>query len=397
MSKSKTTPAADIAADTTVNVDAETEDTSKEPASSGTGNLVMAYIDLLVPGVKIPADIYDSDVRRKLARAGTVLDSVQIETIIKLNDRRRTIYVTKRTFKELQRANLNFDFVSRIENENTTGYTKCKDAVSTLLVEFTTTKSASVESTKEVSDEISDRLNNIPHPTVLELINALAPVDEYLERHCVNVGMLNGLMGKWLGLSQEEIDELVLIGLLHDCGKALTPPRVLNAPRGLTEVETEVMKMHPSYSYDLLSEFPEIVRFCAKCHHEKVAGTGYPSAISGEQLPLAARITAISDIYDALISRRAYKTPKTPFVAMAIMSSQKGNELDPGLVDLFFEKMSQQLVGKPVTMSDGRVGVVNFVDPKDPEFPIIDLDHLVFKTNSDLYCKEMFTDDEDDE
>ena len=383
--------------DSTIDTSPDVPDSAEEIVGqpfAGSGNLVAAYVDLLVPGVQIPADIYDADVRRKLARAGTVLDISRIEAIFKLNDRRRTIYITKRTFIELQKASLKFDVVPRKENEEFTGYTNCKDATSVLLTEFSVTKTAPLETTKEVGGRISERLNNIPPSTVVELINALAPVDEYLERHCVNVGMLNGLMGKWLSLSQDEVDELVLIGLLHDCGKALTPPRVLTAPRRLTDIETEVMKMHPIYTYDLLADFPEKVRFCAKSHHEKVRGGGYPDAMADDDLPLAARITAISDIYDALVSRRAYKAAKTPFVAMAILDSMKWTDLDASLVDLFFHNMAEQVVGKPVTMSDGRVGVVDHVDVNDPEFPVVELDHLVFKTNKNLYCDSMFTDED---
>jgi len=276
------------------------------------------------------------------------------------------------------------------EMEKTCGYDIVKNETFELLGEISQKKFVRQESLRTVSEELSSRLEVTLPSTILSLINALAPVDEYLQRHCVNVSLLNGLFGSWLGMSKREIDNLVLIGLLHDCGKALIPHRVLTAPRKLSIVEFEVIKMHASNSYDLLTEFPEPLRCAARSHHERISGLGYPDGLSYDEIPVEARITAISDIYDAMVSQRAYKTPRSPFNILATLNELRDSELDARLVDVFVSHMPLELLDKPVRLSDGSVGVIRSFDPDDPEYPVVEVNDHVTKTNEDFHCTSMY-------
>ena len=277
--------------------------------------------------------------------------------------------------------------------EETTNYGNIKDETFKLLREISQEKAMPQEALRSISDEISSRFEQISASTILSLINALAPVDEYLQRHCVNVSLLNGLIGTWLGLSKMEVDNLVLIGLLHDCGKALIPHSVLMAPRKLTIVEFEVMKMHASNSFDLLVEFPDPVRHAARSHHERLGGFGYPDRLADDDIPFQSRVTAISDIYDAMVSQRAYKRPMSPFTIMATLDGMKSSELDSELVDTFIAYIPLELIGKHALMSDGSVGVVRSFDRADPEYPMIEINGQIIKTSKELYCTSMYLDD----
>jgi HD-GYP domain-containing protein (c-di-GMP phosphodiesterase class II) len=226
----------------------------------------------------------------------------------------------------------------------------------------------------------------------LELINALAPVDEYLQRHCINVSLLNGLIGKWLELPKDTVEMLILIGLVHDCGKANIPPEILNAPRKLTDAEFEIIKMHPVYGYDMLTEFPNEVRLGARGHHEKYTNKGYPDGLNGDKIPYMAQITAVSDIYDAMVSQRAYKTPRSPFKVLSWVNELRTTELDPSVVDIFIKNMPREMLNKSVMLSDGRVGIVHEIDYDDVEYPYIRLGGKVFKSHKDLYCTQMHLD-----
>jgi len=278
---------------------------------------------------------------------------------------------------------------SLLEIEETSGYGTVKNETFGLLEEISHKKVLHQESLRAVWADLSKRLEVTLPSTILSLINALAPVDEYLQRHCVNVGLLNGLQGTWLGLGKQEIDDLVLIGLLHDFGKMMIPSRVLMAPRKLTTIEFEVIKMHPVNSYDLLSEFPEPLRRAARSHHEKVSGAGYPDGLLNEDIPLGGRITAISDIYDSMVSRRAYKGPISPFRILATLTSMKHTALDAGLVEVFIAHMPLELYDKPVLMSDGTVGLVRSFDPDDPERPMIEVNGRVIQSSEELHCVSM--------
>jgi len=274
--------------------------------------------------------------------------------------------------------------------EETTGYGRAKNEMFELLEDISQKQYVQQESLRSISTELSKRLEVTPPATILSLINALAPVDEYLQRHCVNVSLLNGLIGSWLGMKKRDIDNLVLIGLLHDCGKALIPPKVLMAPRKLTIIEFEVVKMHATNSYELLTDFPEPMRCAARGHHERISGFGYPDKLANEEIPLEARITAISDIYDAMVSRRAYKKPHSPFIIMATLADMRGTELDAELVDVFIANMPLELLGKHVMMSDGTIALVHSFDPEDPEYPMVEINGAIKKSCQELCCMSMY-------
>ena len=350
-------------------------------------------IDLLYEGMVLEEDVYDSDATRLIITHGTTLDADAIRRIRALNSNRSTIFVSGGTYKTLIANRPPIKVTSRSEMEKTTGYAAVKDRTFELLVGIARDKVVQQEALYSISAELSSCLEITSPSIIMSLINALAPVDEYLQRHCTNVSLLNGLISHWLGLPKSEVDKLVLIGLLHDCGKALIPPQVLNAPRKLTVVEFEVVKMHAVYTYKLLTDFPEPLRRSTSLHHERINGTGYPDRLSGDDIPPEARITAVSDIYDAMVSQRAYKEPRSPFSVMAILTELSGRDLDAGLVDVFIRNMPMELIDKPVKLSDGTIGVVRSLDPDDLEHPMIEVNGSVFKSGENLYCTSMHFDD----
>ena len=351
--------------------------------------LLAVSINLLYDGMAVQEDIYDADATHMIIARGAVLDAESIRRIRDLNAGRDAIYVSGDTYKQLVEKLPPIPIPNRREIEESTGYSAAKDETFELLDEIARNKVVKQEALRTVSDELSTRLEVNSPSTILSLINALAPVDEYLQRHCVNVSLLNGLIGRWLGLPKREVDELVLIGLLHDCGKAVTPPKVLNAPRKLTAVEFEVIKMHSVYSYELLTDFLEPVRLAARAHHEKMSGAGYPDRLARDSIPIEGRITAVSDIYDAMVSQRAYKTPRSPFSIMAYLAELRDRDLDGDLVNVFIQNMPVELIDKPVVMIDGTIGVVREFDPNDIEYPIIEVNGIVIKSNEKLYCTSM--------
>ena len=350
-------------------------------------------ISRLYSGLAVKGDILDADCSQLLIKGDAVLDDKMIASIGKLNNDRETVYVSAALHLELVGEGLPCEVVKRDELERSTGYSNVKDKTFELLTEMSKNETIEQETLTTVADELSYRLEVATPSTIATLINALAPVDEYLQRHCVNLGLLNGLLGRWLGLPKEKIDNLVLIGLLHDCGKAHLPAQVLSAPRRLSIAEFEVVKMHPVYTYRLLSEFSENIRLSASSHHERINGTGYPSRLAGADIPFEARITAVSDIYDAVVSQRSYKNPRSPFNVMAMLSGLRGSDLDAELVNVFIENMQQELIGKPVVMSDGTIGVVRSCDPSNIEYPTVEIEGVLVKTSEHLHCTSMHMDD----
>jgi HD-GYP domain-containing protein (c-di-GMP phosphodiesterase class II) len=334
-------------------------------------------------------DVYAHDTSRLLVRAGTKLNDALLQRVKQLNSNRPTVYLSGLPLTPLALPQEEME-KRRKALEGETGYSETAHETVELLTEVTKSKSLEPELLRTVSHGLSRRLDDADPAVILSLVNALAPVDEYLQRHCINTALLNGLMGKWMGLPKEAVSRLALIGLLHDCGKALMPASILKENGKLTIVEYEVIKTHPQHSYELLGEFPEDLRMAARGHHEKINGSGYPDHLTGDSIPVESRITAVSDIYDALVARRAYKDALSPFSAMAILKQARGTELDRRFVDVFVRNMPLDLMGRQVLLSDGRVAYVSEIDAEDIEFPVVSAHGEDIKTNPNLYCVSMF-------
>jgi len=278
----------------------------------------------------------------------------------------------------------------RVQRERDTGYTTNTKETVEMLISISNNKSIERDLLNTAAVGVTQKLTETDPSIILSLVNALAPVDEYLQRHCVNTALLNGLIGKWMGLPKDEVNQLSLIGLLHDCGKTLVPPSILGEQRRLTLAEFEVIKTHPGHTYDLLHDFAEEIRVAARGHHEKMNGIGYPDKLVGDAIPIEARITAIADIFDALVAQRAYKDARSPFSAMALIKKLSGTELDARIVEVFLKNMPSELIGKQVLLSDGQVAIIKEIDYDDIEFPFVGLYGKETKTNPGWFCKAMY-------
>ncbi len=161
--------------------------------------------------------------------------------------------------------------------------------------------------------------------------------DKETEGHTQRVEKITVRMAKTLGIAGEELVHLRRGALLHDIGKMGIPDNILLKPGPLTEEEWVIMRKHPVYAFELLSPiaFLKPALDIPYCHHEKWDGSGYPRGLKGEQIPLAARIFAIVDVWDALCSDRPYRQAWPESKAMEHIRSQSGTHFDPNMVELF--------------------------------------------------------------
>ena len=154
----------------------------------------------------------------------------------------------------------------------------------------------------------------------------------YLER----MAHVAGLIAEGLGMSEEEVRLIELAAPLHDIGKIAIPDAVLMKPGPLTEDETAIMRRHPQIGHELLSgsqnRFIQVGALIALRHHERFDGSGYPDGLSGQQIPVEARIVAVADVFDALISPRPYKAPWSFDNALDFLQEQSGKLFDPQCV-----------------------------------------------------------------
>jgi hypothetical protein len=151
-----------------------------------------------------------------------------------------------------------------------------------------------------------------------------------------------------IGMSEREADEIAYASMVHDVGKANVPDAILKKPSQLSPDEWRTMQEHTRWGDDLLNESSdfETARQVARWHHEHWDGTGYPDGLKGDEIPIAARIVAVADVYDALISKRPYKSAWPAERAAAELKRLAGSHLDPGLVAAFLEMWDAGVIGR---------------------------------------------------
>jgi putative nucleotidyltransferase with HDIG domain len=174
-------------------------------------------------------------------------------------------------------------------------------------------------------------------------IAALARLGRLLERrdthtygHSRRVARYAQTIARGMRLAPEEVERIRLAAVVHDIGKIHTPRKILDKPGRLTDAEYDVIKRHPGQGADMLAHIgePEIVAM-VRHHHERLDGNGYPAGLSGDAIPLGARIIAVADTFDALTSTRAYRPAATHRKALGILAAEAGTQLDGDAVAAF--------------------------------------------------------------
>lgn len=271
--------------------------------------------------------------------------------------------------------------------EDKLGYTSLKKSVDQILMETRTASEVNNSLAESVTEDVVTKLFEVEAARMFQCLEAARTMDEDLQRHSLNVAFMNGMMGQWMKLPEGDTKLLVCAGLLHDIGKIKIPRDILHAPRKLTGEEFEKVKLHPVYSDELLGvDIDRRIRQAVRHHHEKLDGSGYPDGIRGDRISLYARITAISDVYDAMISKRSYKESIVVFDILERFFRLEFGGLDNRLVYFFVKNMIQYYKGERVIMSDGNEGVVEYIPPNDISHPIVSVMHKLRQTDDDWRC-----------
>lgn len=191
----------------------------------------------------------------------------------------------------------------------------------------------------------SAMLNMELEATQQEIIHILGEVSEYRSEetgdHIQRVAEISGILARYFGLPDKEVERIRLAAPMHDLGKVGIPDAILNKPGRFTEEEYTVMKKHSEIGYNMLcGSKRKLLRFAAsiaRSHHERWDGHGYPDGIAGEDIPLAGRICSVADVLDALSSPRCYKQPWPEDKVKAEFLKQRGSQFQPELVDVLME------------------------------------------------------------
>ncbi|MBO4637699.1 MAG: response regulator [Clostridiales bacterium] len=194
--------------------------------------------------------------------------------------------------------------------------------------------------------EIKNRENRQLFVHVVECLAAAIDTKDYHTRgHSSRVAEYAREIAKRAGYSEYKQEEIYMMGLLHDVGKIGVPITVINKPASLTDDEFAIIKKHPGMGAQILDNIKEDpnLAMAAKFHHERFDGTGYPTGISGYEIPEEARIIAVADAYDAMSSDRAYRRMLTQEQILSELGNGKGKQFDPKFADIMISIVKEDL------------------------------------------------------
>ena len=184
----------------------------------------------------------------------------------------------------------------------------------------------------------SQSMRNKTIQVILKTLNEANPRERI---HSENVSKISRKIGAALNLSQEFLQEIEIAGLLHDIGKIIIDNKVLNKSGKLTQAEYEMVKRHPETGYHILKSADAYTSISdyVLAHHERWDGAGYPRGLEGEEIPLAARIIAVADSYEAMVAERTYRASVSHEEAVRELRRCAGSQFDPEIVQVFCEKV----------------------------------------------------------
>lgn len=216
-----------------------------------------------------------------------------------------------------------------------------------LLIESGIKAIAQMKLIKNINDELKityDKLETAYLETIELLRYTVEAKDTYTRGHSDRVSAYSVLIGKNLGLSEEDLKKLKIGGLFHDIGKIGIPDHILLKTTKLDDSEYSEIKNHPSIGAHILSNatiFTDIIPI-VKHHHERFDGNGYPGKLKGEEIPYLARITAIADAFDAMTSKRSYRDSLSLDIVKAEFEKNSGTQFDPDICKVFLDILDNQ-------------------------------------------------------
>jgi putative two-component system response regulator len=198
-----------------------------------------------------------------------------------------------------------------------------------------------IQETNKMLAKAHEKLRGASLETIFRLSRAAEFKDEDTGAHIISMSRISARLAAKMGLSDQTVESILYASPMHDIGKIGIPDRILLKNGPLTDEEWSVMRLHTVYGGKILENsdigFLRLGEVIATTHHEKFDGSGYPKGLAANKIPLAGRIVAVADVFDALMSRRPYKPAFSPEQAIDIIKEGRGRHFDPDVVDVFLD------------------------------------------------------------
>ncbi len=238
-------------------------------------------------------------------------------------------------------------------------FTRTSELLSHVIADIRVGNRLQIDSVEEVIEGMVDSM--IRNPDAMMWVARMRESSNSIYGHGLNVAISLVAFGRHLGYPKESLSHLGMLGLLLDVGKIKLPQTLLEKTSGLTPEEFELMKTHVNLGlaelYKTPHIHPDVLEGIAQ-HHERMNGTGYPAAISGEKISIFGRMAAIADSYSAMTEKRSYADAVSPHEALQMLSNWSGPQFHPDMVEQFIQSIGAFPVGSLVELSSGEVAVI---------------------------------------
>lgn len=224
---------------------------------------------------------------------------------------------------------------------------------------------------KSVSLLIEDIMSNQHLLIQLEDIHSS---DDYLFFHSINVAVFSIMIGITLGYTESKLMDIGLGALMHDIGMVMIDQGILKKPGPLDPKELEQLKEHPEIGFNILRTYREVSTMSAHIayqHHERISGTGYPRQLEGRQIIEFAKVVAVADTFDAVISDRPYRKGYSNAEAVTVLEKLANDYFDPEVVEAMVSNVAVYPVGSILALNTGQLAVVTGVTRSNRERPLI--------------------------
>ncbi|WP_169833023.1 HD-GYP domain-containing protein [Geosporobacter ferrireducens] len=313
--------------------------------------------------------------------AGTLLNK---RTIKKLKEMKTAeVWVYCENDEEPEEGQINTEGPEKVKSKENEAvlpkveiYTQNKKVVENIIADMERGELVSVDTMTRALDILMKQFDS--NKEILQAIDYFRNADNHLYTHCVNVALLCFLMGKWLDMEKSKIQKLICAGLLHDIGKT----RELVGDKK----EPEDEKVHPAIGYKIIkkiAKMDEDVLQGVLMHHEREDGSGYPFGLEHNKIHGFAKIIAIVDTYDLLVTSKIGKEKESPFKVLETFEKESFGLFAPNYLSVFLKNIANYYIGDKVYLNTGEEAEIIFINPQHVSKPLIRIGNRYIDTLQD--------------
>ncbi len=219
----------------------------------------------------------------------------------------------------------------------------------------------------EENRRLYEDLRAIYRDTVRAFAAAIDIKDKYTQGHSERVGKYSEIIAREMGWGEEEVEGIAIAGYLHDVGKLVVERDIINAPYAIDAKESSELNRHPMAGYDILSPIHHPyadIPLMAKYHHERLDGRGYPDGLTGDQIPLGAKIVSLADSFDAMTTDRPYKRRRSFEDVIEDFRRNTGKQFDVEVVVAFCRALLKEINGQTKDRRILKMLGKNYIEPE---------------------------------